>query len=203
MKLSKFNEIGRSMVEMLGVLAIIGVLSVGAIAGYSKAMNKYKINGFTNAYSHLFGNILEHYESLTKLDNNTRIVQILKKMNAIPNDMTNDTIFVYDKYFNSKANPFIRNGKISLDIYLNQDSAQGLFHTDLCKIMYQHIAIPYRENIVSAFIYKGDNVYGSRWKGNKDCQQDDKCLKNMTLNDIETTCKECQKDDNCMLNISF
>ena len=35
---------GRSMVEMLGVLAIIGVLSVGAIAGYSKAMMKYKLN---------------------------------------------------------------------------------------------------------------------------------------------------------------
>ena len=31
---------GRSMVEMLGVLAIIGVLSVGAVAGYSKAMIK-------------------------------------------------------------------------------------------------------------------------------------------------------------------
>ena len=35
---------GRSMVEMLGVLAIIGVLSVGAIAGYNKAMTKYKLN---------------------------------------------------------------------------------------------------------------------------------------------------------------
>lgn len=35
---------GRSMVEMLGVLVIIGVLSVGAIAGYSKAMMKYKLN---------------------------------------------------------------------------------------------------------------------------------------------------------------
>ena len=35
---------GRSMVEMLGVLAIIGVLSVGAIAGYGKAMTKYKLN---------------------------------------------------------------------------------------------------------------------------------------------------------------
>ena len=35
---------GRSMVEMLGVLAIIGILSVGAIAGYSKAMMKYKLN---------------------------------------------------------------------------------------------------------------------------------------------------------------
>ena len=35
---------GRSMVEMLGVLAIIGVLSVGAMSGYSKAMMKYKLN---------------------------------------------------------------------------------------------------------------------------------------------------------------
>ena len=38
------RECGRSMVEMLGVLAIIGVLSVGAISGYSKAMMKYKLN---------------------------------------------------------------------------------------------------------------------------------------------------------------
>ena len=35
---------GRSMIEMLGVLAIVGVLSVGGIAGYSKAMEKFKIN---------------------------------------------------------------------------------------------------------------------------------------------------------------
>ena len=40
----KSEQTGRSMVEMLGVLAIIGVLSVGGIAGYSKAMTKFKIN---------------------------------------------------------------------------------------------------------------------------------------------------------------
>ena len=33
------NQNGRSMIEMLGVLAIIGVLSGGGIIGYSKAMN--------------------------------------------------------------------------------------------------------------------------------------------------------------------
>ena len=38
------NEIGRSMIEMLGVLAIIAVLSVGGIAGYSKAIMKWKSN---------------------------------------------------------------------------------------------------------------------------------------------------------------
>ena len=40
----KKNESGRSMVEMLGVLAIIGVLSVGGIAGYTMAMKKYRNN---------------------------------------------------------------------------------------------------------------------------------------------------------------
>ena len=38
------NESGRSMVEMLGVLAVIGVLSIGGIAGYTYAMNRLKAN---------------------------------------------------------------------------------------------------------------------------------------------------------------
>ena len=40
----KDAESGRSMVEMLGVLAIIGVLSIGGIAGYTLAMNRYRAN---------------------------------------------------------------------------------------------------------------------------------------------------------------
>lgn len=42
--MKKVNESGRSMVEMLGVLAIIGVLSIGGIAGYTIAMNRYRAN---------------------------------------------------------------------------------------------------------------------------------------------------------------
>ena len=42
------NETGRSMVEMLGVLAIIGVLSIGGIQGYTYAMNKYRANNILN-----------------------------------------------------------------------------------------------------------------------------------------------------------
>ena len=40
----KNAETGRSMVEILGVLAIIGVLSIGGIYGYSFAMDKYRAN---------------------------------------------------------------------------------------------------------------------------------------------------------------
>ena len=52
----KINESGRSMIEMLGVLAIIGVLSVGGIAGYSKAMSKYRVNKTIDQISHIAAN---------------------------------------------------------------------------------------------------------------------------------------------------
>ncbi len=42
------GESGRSMVEMLGTLAIMGVLSVGAVAGYRWAMDKLNANTIVN-----------------------------------------------------------------------------------------------------------------------------------------------------------
>ncbi len=36
----KRSQFGRSMLEMLGVLAIIGLLSVAALAGFTYTMNK-------------------------------------------------------------------------------------------------------------------------------------------------------------------
>lgn len=41
-------EFGRSMVEMLGTLAIVGVLSIGGITGYNYAINKYRANETIN-----------------------------------------------------------------------------------------------------------------------------------------------------------
>ena len=38
------SQSGRSMIEMLGVLAIVGILLAGGIAGYSMAMEQYKSN---------------------------------------------------------------------------------------------------------------------------------------------------------------
>ena len=58
------SENGRSMVEMLGVLAIIGVLSVGAIAGYGKAMFKYKLNKQTEQLNQVIGAVVRYKGSL-------------------------------------------------------------------------------------------------------------------------------------------
>ena len=79
---------GRSMVEMLGVLAIIGVLSVGAIAGYSKAMMKYKLNQHAQAVNMLINNTLTMKDSLPR-DGSDAIGYnyygtILLKTNSLP-----------------------------------------------------------------------------------------------------------------------
>ena len=47
----KEKESGRSMVEMLGVLAIIGVLSTAAMTGYTTAINKHRANQILNEAS--------------------------------------------------------------------------------------------------------------------------------------------------------
>ena len=47
-KMFSVSESGRSMIEMLGVLAIIGVLSIGAVAGYKFALNKFRANEIIN-----------------------------------------------------------------------------------------------------------------------------------------------------------
>ncbi len=49
------------MIEMLGVLAIIGVLSVGGISGYSRAMAKYKLTKAQDQITMLLMNIRTAY----------------------------------------------------------------------------------------------------------------------------------------------
>ena len=44
----KINEMGRSMVEMLGALAVIGILSITAVMGFRYGMNKLKANRIYN-----------------------------------------------------------------------------------------------------------------------------------------------------------
>ena len=53
----KNNQHGRSMIEMLGVLAIVGVLSVLGLSGYQKAMAKYKMNKTVDQMAQIVNNM--------------------------------------------------------------------------------------------------------------------------------------------------
>ena len=84
-------QYGRSMIEMLGVLAIVGVLSVGGIAGYSKAMEKFKINKTANQVSQIVANIRTLYAQQTTYEGLNTINAI--KMGIIPDELgTGETL---------------------------------------------------------------------------------------------------------------
>ncbi len=80
------QESGRSMIEMLGVLAIVGVLSVGGIAGYTQAMNKFKVTKATDQIQTLFQNI----RTLTASQRNMDLVNtptLMHKLGALTDEM--------------------------------------------------------------------------------------------------------------------
>ncbi len=83
--LYKNEQAGRSMVEMLGVLAIIGVLSIGGISGYSKAMAKFRVNKTMDQISMLVMNIRTLYSGNVNYDGLNDKVAI--QMGIIPRDM--------------------------------------------------------------------------------------------------------------------
>ena len=102
-------ESGRSMIEMLGVLAIIGVLSVGGIAGYSKAMNKFKTNKVADNVSMLVANTKTLYaqqNTYTGLNNE----------NAVSMGIVPDELVVKDAQgkYKSLVNAF--NGPVSIAV---------------------------------------------------------------------------------------
>ena len=110
------NQNGRSMIEMLGVLAIIGVLSVGGIAGYSKAMMKYRINKTIEQITLIAGNVRsffgpqKNYTGITCWGSSTYVrsssmetdCPIIKKAKILPDEM----ITVTDGKIMSITTPF-------------------------------------------------------------------------------------------------
>ena len=87
MKKFTSDQSGRSMVEMLGVLAIIGVLSVGGIAGYSKAMAKFKLTKAMDQVSTTVTNIRTLYSGQPNYNGLTTTVAIA--MGAVGAEMLN------------------------------------------------------------------------------------------------------------------
>ncbi|MCI5634840.1 MAG: hypothetical protein MR350_05220 [Alphaproteobacteria bacterium] len=81
----KINASGRSMVEMLGVLAIFGLLSVIGISGFSKAMTKYKITKLTDDIAMIVANTRTRYSQQNDYEglNNASAISI----GLVPNEM--------------------------------------------------------------------------------------------------------------------
>ena len=103
-------ENGRSMIEMLGVLAIIAVLSVGGIAGYSKAIEKLKINKAIENHKNMIMSLLEYTNNLHQTSNtNINLNNVIYALNLTPENWSVHFAGQNDAYLNDE----LGNGVVS------------------------------------------------------------------------------------------
>ena len=192
------SENGRSMVEMLGVLAIIGVLSVGAISGYSKAMMKYKLNKHAEQMNTVINAVARNLHSFNDIkQGGTILTKTFIKMGEIPQEMikpdTNN--FIYD-IFGQVWWIFI--GSAGDSIFLSSYSGFGSSslttksadNLEICK----NFLIVAKENsanlwqVMSQSNHDNSDNAAVRLHGDNYCSTGRKCLKNLTMNDIYELC---------------
>ena len=185
---------GRSMVEMLGVLAIIGVLSVGAIAGYSKAMFKYKLNKQREQISQIMMSLIKYRSIFTSVNHGESIVPILIKLNALPKEMIKSTgsTSLYDNLSSSIS--IVRTNDDDVYFYYNMSSIADNNHT-ICR------------NILETFKEYSDVLYalGVNSDTEEEINQQDwyfgnnvheylKKINQLDINSMQTLCEKCDSN---------
>ena len=196
-----YTQSGRSMVEMLGVLAIIGVLSVGAIAGYSKAMMKYKLNKQAEQISSILDYVNIHLDEFkrSKTTISTNMIPTLTKLDVIPKEMIrkNTSSKIYDIFGTAIGlqNYNINNVDYVFEfrLFINKgqkESCMNLFtiaktkREQLWRTKFETVK---GDESSSANIVNGDNY----------CTSDRICLKDLTIAEMENFCNICEDKDTC------
>ena len=214
---------GRSMVEMLGVLAIIGVLSVGAIAGYGKAMEKYKINKMIGDYNMFIGGLMEYYYSFNDEPTYTALSSAITKINLLPANWkflkgqgSNGKDVIADSYGNW-INPFIGASKrndnshvIVVDIMLgglskneNNQMVSSAFAGNTCFEIFKGLVLPLREHLLVGYVYREGASEQIEYYGDDYCGGENACLSSMSLEDVKNICDSCDKNRRCNITIAF
>lgn len=212
-------EKGRSMIEMLGVLAIIGVLSVGGIAGYSKAIEKWKADRLVLEYSNLILGLLANvgeFQNMSKTadyDMQIGLAQYVQAASLVPQTWK----YIRDsRMYDSEGNPilmFSRRNRLVIDIYIGTElngsnnisgKSKG-FSVTLCREIMQNLTKPLSSSLQFSRFYQWSKMEDSLvYWGNAGCSDGRKCLRDLTVAEINDICKSCDKDSEaCGINLEF
>ena len=195
------NPLGRSMIEMLGVLAIIGVLSVGGITGYSKAMEKYKMNKVISEYSFMISGLLEHLNNLKQNSSDVSgtkigLTDFAEAANIIPSTWKKaSATSLTDSYGNGIVmylGATQNDGKLLvLDFWLGGKDKS--FDVKFCREFFYNVAYPLHPVVIHASMHRDEQgtTRANIWRGDAYCDGSRKCLRDITLSDINSACHTC------------
>ena len=196
------------MIEMLGVLAIIAVLSVGGIAGYSKAMEKFKFNKAIDEYSTLLFGVVQHLDDFKHIQikdaSFTPLGDIAVALEIVPPSWQKISGHGFIDGLGNLVQIFIRDtGRLAIDFYLGNvhNGVSAAFNIKLCLEIVQNMAVPLHSSIVDVFWYGMNN---KRLYGDAYCNRKAKnCLSQITLEEINNYCSSCGKNKPCAFVFDF
>ena len=189
------TQCGRSMIEMLGVLAIIGVLSVGGIQGFSKAMEMYHWNKALREWDILV-NTMVNYKSELHINNNPpegesklSLIPILKATGDLPDDMPteeNDS-YLMDALGNRLRIYSHNTGYIGIGYFATKNNYTA------CR-MFLTIGSRYYNIVDKIQIYTIDDnpaKKNNHFYGVKECTvgRQSQCLENLNVAKISNICR--------------
>lgn len=207
------------MIEMLGVLAIIAVLSVGGIAGYSKAMEKWKADRLVSEYSYLVFGLLSNVNEFQILSKNTDYNTQVGLSNYVKAASLVPETWQYvssTRMYDSEGNPvlmFSRRNRLVIDIYLGtklnsngwvSGKSEG-FSVALCREVMLNLTQRLSDAVQFSRFYQWSKMEDSSvYWGNATCSAGRKCLRDLTISEINNICKSCLKDNEaCGINMEF
>lgn len=213
----KHSQLGRSMIEMLGVLAIIAVLSVGGIAGFSKAMEKYKTTKLMNEYSELVRNLLEYRPNFENILNTKGSINLNREMfdiGALPSNWSvpfSNNVYISDSRENFLTIQWVCSTPDScsyvISVFIGQNKVsykEKTSYKKLCTSFFLDIIQPLHQTLIAG---RGAWAFGGNAKpyyGDAYCDGKKKlCLRDMTLSDIKSTCDSCDVAGLCILSLDF
>ena len=199
------NPLGRSMIEMLGVLAIIGVLSVGGIAGYSKAMEKWKQNKWIQQIEELIFNIKDTYKLEKQYGKHSEdILPALKEIGIVPQGLLDDD---NRDLFGNRVSVTMKPYDIYTRLNLQFEILPNSMAEYNCRELF-HLLPVYTDIIWTIVLCNGAGC-GSSWRyricGNArpaDYAVDACVREDYNLTEVSEACKIC-KDDYCSVLILF
>lgn len=204
-------QYGRSMIEMLGVLAIIGVLSVGGIAGYSKAMGKWKVNKISEEYSFVLHGLIEHLDSLKYINSTSNTFGLVDTLQASAITPTSwkkkDNLRIYD----SNGNPiaiFSRNNILGFSVniggYRKNDDGKTLaegFSKQTCLALFNNVFYPLHSAVRNVYLFTEPDV--EEFWGDSYCSDGLQCLRDVTLAKMNKACSSCDGQTFCDISLTF
>lgn len=200
------NQCGRSMIEMLGVLAIIAVLSVGGIAGYSKAMEKFKVNRTLEHYNYLVLGMLDYVIETKNLaeQTNTGMTMIAEAAGLIPATWKKENDFNLSDDMENIVQIFANKTDLSID-YVFQNSEKYSITDKLCNDLFNNTLKPLSNSIKVIYVTIANKIDFAVYYGNTTCDttKSQKCLRNVSLSDIRDSCNFCAEQKLCSIAVKF